>query len=146
MTAEHEQQTPVGIELDALVAVHVMGVKAVYYPGYAKEGKRPPYYIPSGHPWETHAISSKPLPKYSTEIVAAWEVVEAVRKRGWLVRIEHASVSEGVADAGTSAEAEPYWRVAIWTTDAHVPHIAPTVAAAICRAALLATGGTTLAT
>jgi hypothetical protein len=40
------------------------------------------FYIPSGKPWRTHSIDAVPVPRYSTDMAAAWLVVERLRKIG----------------------------------------------------------------
>lgn len=43
------------------------------------------FYIPSGKPWRTHHIDAIPLPRYSSSIAAAWEVVERMKSLGFTV-------------------------------------------------------------
>lgn len=60
-----------GSELDALVAEKVMGLERVMTPGFGMEvGWRP---IHSN-------LGASPLKSYSTDISAAWEVVEKMKQ------------------------------------------------------------------
>ena len=80
---EHEIRKLGSDQLDALVAKHVMGLKvrerstgdAVYLSHYEEDEFGEVYDV-----W-------KRVPRYSTDIATAWEVVEAVQKRGWAMRL-----------------------------------------------------------
>ena len=136
MATEESAPKP-GIELDALVALRVMEIKRLHYPGYAGEGKKVPYYIPSGGPWAANAMTSRPLPKYSTEVAAAWLVVEKLRGR-W--------ARDGSADAPAAfrmeQDDEGAFRVALGVgpDGAELSVTAPSAPEAICRAALEVAG------
>lgn len=62
-----------GRQLDAEIARRVFGIKRLY----GSEGKPwqaddPwPLYIPSGKPWRTHHLDSRPLPRFSSDMDAA---------------------------------------------------------------------------
>lgn len=76
--------------LPSRVAVEVMGhvgALKIFY-GEWDEYKTCPMYIPSGKPRRTHAIDAIPLPPYSTNIGAAWLVVEKMRERGFEMYLE----------------------------------------------------------
>ena len=130
MTTETPEPGP---QLDALVAVRVMGIADLHYFGYAKDGKKVPYYVPSGKPWATHAMDSKPVPRYSTDISAAWQVVEklkGLRAGGGATgaytgfRLEQDGEGNFVVATGSGPDQE------LRTV------VAPTAPEAICRAAL----------
>ena len=122
-----------GPQLDALVAVRVMGIPKLHYFGYAKDGKKVPYYVPSGKPWATHSMDSRPVPRYSTDISAAWQVVEKLKGR-WAgdgspeaaqgFRLEQDGEGNFVVATGTGPDQE------LRTV------VAPSAPEAICRAAL----------
>lgn len=61
--------------LDALIAERVMGWTFVSHNCYVPYGKDTCGYNPSGK-GGFHNDGRMPIPKYSTEIAAAWEVVE----------------------------------------------------------------------
>lgn len=67
-------------EIDALVAEHVMGLWLVdggYVKGYFEiEGIKTPHKIVE-------------IPSFSTDIAAAWGVVERMAQEGWLMSIFH---------------------------------------------------------
>ena len=135
--ATEESSPKAGIELDALVALRVMDIKRLHYPGYAGDGKKVPYYIPSGSSWATHAMTSVPLPKYSTEIAAAWLVVDKMRGR-W-------ATNGSAAAAGVfrlEQDDEGGFRVALGEgpDSAERSVTAPSAPEAICRAALEVVG------
>ena len=68
-----------GRELDAAVAEHVMGWERYGPPGFEYLGN------PRTDP-ETDPDWSR-VPRYSTDIAAAWQVVELMRERGWTMRL-----------------------------------------------------------
>ena len=122
---EHEA----GRCLDAWVARDVMGLEPVLfdepYGGLGKPAGRRGWYIPPVHPVEY----------YSTDIAAAWEVVErsslslVKTKEGWL--------------AGQYDLEEEYLDVEFGVIDGHFSRgyaTADTAYLAICRAALKAVG------
>jgi len=100
-----------GPELDWLVAKHIMGWK---------EGQKILESL-SG----VGILGEKALPRYSTDIAAAWEIVENRRRWGWTWKMT------GITG---------HWRVALY--DEGFNFLAEARAAeltvAICRAALLA--------
>ena len=111
-----------GRELDALVAEKVMGLIA-----YKVQLVAPP---PRVRTMEELQRIGVPLPRYSTNIADAWEVV---RKMG-MVLIENSGEAFGKLDewnvqfVGHDKEGEPHW----------VSESAETVELAICLAALKA--------
>lgn len=79
-----------GRELDKQIIEKIFGVKKVFRPCDTKTANNDNYfgdvddyyYIPSGKPPRTHMIDARPVPHFSTNIAAAWEVVEVFRQ-GW---------------------------------------------------------------
>lgn len=77
-----------GEELDALVAEQVMGV-ALHWERPAIVGNRLEWVRCEASRGELRvADDDKPVPPYSNEIDAAWEVVEHLRNNHFAVRIE----------------------------------------------------------
>lgn len=119
-----------GRELDALVAEKVMGFKVVDDPLVDFNGARYIHKIEvafergphSGHRWPERV---GPLPAYSADIAAAWQVVE----RFWLVQIVRSEVYHEAYEVRIMTETGPE----------HVEE-ANTAPLAICRAALKAVG------
>lgn len=79
MTPAEIDALPAGYELDALVAEKVMG--------WTERDSRGPgghpmrrWFPPQNGPWEWDQDEPKP---YSTDIAAAWEVVEKLATDGW---------------------------------------------------------------
>lgn len=73
-----------GPELDALIAEKVMGLKLHIHRYYGLSGKLEPsgpYLEPQD--WGG-SVPTRPKP-YSTDIAAAWRVVERLRELGWIV-------------------------------------------------------------
>ena len=68
----------IGQELDILVAKELFGIKNIYYEEW-DEDKISPHYIPSGKPWRTHQIDSRPLPRVSTDKLDAWLLWERTK-------------------------------------------------------------------
>jgi hypothetical protein len=99
MTRDEILNMPAGREIDSLIAVRVIDPE-----------------------WEK-VLSA--CPKYSTDIAAAWEVVDKMRKSFWVASL--------VADTNL-------WRVTFYTHTHRKTHEAINESAplAICRAALLA--------
>ena len=85
-----------GRELDALVAEKVMGLRFVWrsqltdHYGY----NAGVWTIPTK--WGTMDLTEEP-PRYSTDIAAAWEVVEKMREDGFLVAL-YRSAGAWIAD------------------------------------------------
>lgn len=77
-----------GRKLDALIAEKVMG-----YPDKLKADKYDNVYRKSGDSWIATAI-----PNYSTEIAAAWEVVEKMRLQGFFTSVTDLSLDSGIED------------------------------------------------
>jgi hypothetical protein len=120
-----------GHELDALVAERVMGWKwcDVRLRGSTNTVRvllppRDGYWRQDGAHDERDFARAAP-PFYSTEIRAAWEVVEALNERGFGVEVFRYGKAEGL---------EREWFVSIGDTEAD----ADTAPLAICRAALKA--------
>ena len=122
MTKDEILNMPAGREIDAEVAVNVMGWTHVaskthcgYSPDY--EGERRAYLWPA-------RLGAKPVPHYSTSIDAAWDVVE--KDFGQLTLWRSRAKPELV-------------KVDFCVGDEHYEAYAPTAPIAICRAALLTT-------
>ena len=136
MTNEEIDRMEAGRELDALVAERVMdwrwlvsqvsGRRALFPPDHAPEwfGRVADGSEPLTDQWDTR------LPHYSTDIAAAWQVVEKMRERWPVVRLE--------------VDVEG-WRVEIHTDEGTPSYYRPvaedyadTWPLAICRVALKA--------
>lgn len=119
-----------GRELDALVAEKVMGWEQVQDP--------PHTYIAYNTP--TGFRLPEEIPAYSTDLNAAWKVVEAMRRRGfWCQMRTPFGTPEQKLDDGCWAGFTPHgtsgWngKPDNWTSAPTAPH-------AICLAALKAVG------
>lgn len=115
-----------GRELDALVAEKVMGLEITK--------------IANGHMWFRDGVTLRsPIPHYSTDIAAAWLVVEKMSSDGWIHEItEHINDSQikCAMFANRSGHYESYersWDDEQWAVSGTAPH-------AICLAALKAVG------
>lgn len=114
-----------GRELDALVAERVMGLTSFKHDGYDGECAK------CGFEWDPHRGgpgTACPIPDpYSTDIAAAWEVVEKLCASGKGFTLEHPGFSPGTPDIHVFASfgMSPYM-------------VAETAPLAICRAALKA--------
>ena len=127
-------------ELDALIAEKVMGMVwwnrgDGYYALLSPDDTAVPYYWTQEKPEVvTDDILTEPLPLYSSEIAAAWEVVERLYDEHWIVGI------------GSLAENPRGWRCELcnmWPDDferapTDIEANGDTAPLAICRAALLA--------
>lgn len=112
-----------GPEIDALIAEKVMGLEV------SREV----------HPFKYHNVEldkerggvwSSPIPAYSTDIAAAWEVVKKIGKP-----IEIRVDADEVSVSNHTCESIP---LPGWNWHQHVLEAAPTAPLAICRAALKA--------
>ncbi len=145
-----------GRELDALIAEKVMGWRWFRFlnkcylipPRNTETGFDPAHVLShwdgegkEGTPdleWTT--LSSYPnfrLRHYSTDIAAAWEVVEKVQANGWTFHVDDVGFNNGI---------EGKWRVLLTeaeTGDKHVFADGDTAPHAICLAALKAMSATT---
>jgi len=123
-----------GRELDVLVAEEVMGFDVVEDPESAICGGS---RVSGGlwviierdyHEWGHKVDQSEP---YSTDIAAAWEVVEKMDERKRWVHIR-SSMDQNLKERGWAVDMGRWWnrtRLGVW---------ARTVPEAICKAALLA--------
>ena len=118
---EHEA----GRELDALVAERVMGWTRVV------RARETLWQSPKAGTWP---IVASRLPHYSTDIAAAWQVVERMRADGWVCEVF----------GSDTANAEGY-SVTLWRPDTSGSSVTQNATAplAICRAALAAIDATT---
>jgi hypothetical protein len=133
-------------EIDALVAEKVMGSRVAWIKpehidrGDGKgmeEGSFEPY------PVMTSGDSLIEAPKYSTDIAAAWEVVERMRGEGWSFRFGNNSCAK---DQNVASFAQG-WRglganilTGEYIYDDNSSMVAETAPLAICKAALKAKG------
>lgn len=149
---------PAGRELDAALAERVMGLRVVhpawpcgYYPDgcsieimHAADDEnrepdswhtelRPIHQVREGDPdnsdTHTYRFLCEVVPAYSTDIAAAWLVVERMRALGWCV-----AINDRMDDP------EPWW--CEFATDGYergAQAWANTMPLAVCRAALAAT-------
>jgi hypothetical protein len=70
-----------GPKLDALIAENVMGWKRQENIAW----RTPHVYLYVDH--NGHIRLPEEVPHYSTDISAAWQVVEAIERRGWFVEV-----------------------------------------------------------
>jgi hypothetical protein len=126
MTRDEILNTPAGRELDALVAEKVMELKVDYEFSDVLE-PRVPFLVDKYDEWGY-------LPNYSTDIAAAWEVVEFLRRKFWSTNIVcwDYSVKWVVTCEYRTGHGEP--KKTLYAD-------ADTAPLAICRAALLAVMG-----
>ena len=138
MNAEDIDKLEAGRELDALIAEKVMGWK--WFLDAANLGSGPQYrYLDEPKQWwnpprlewdgvSKIAIAHRPTeyqpPEYSSDIAAAWEVVEKLREMGFPVHIQCGQYHYGVV--GYRDVLKDEW---VWAKSAPL---------AICRAALKA--------
>ena len=137
--ASNIDKLEVGLDLDMLIAERVMGWKWYHLRAMGgnwinalKSGKVPVDYLPG----KTHAEYQAPYdgPRFSTELAAAWQVVEATRKDTFhLVWIAPERFSYFTPEAKISHQ----WRAAF---DTNYVGRGATQELAICRAALAAVG------
>lgn len=135
-----ETTRPAGRELDALVAEKVMGCRVQHWSGYNSPGTyRCGCGVVCAYP---HGVKDREgqldgdLAYYSTDIAAAWEVVEKLRERGLHLDINNRQACDGVDDMGGA------WWAEFASADYAVggQAFADTAPLAICRAALAAVG------
>ncbi len=124
-------ETPAGRELDALVAEKVMGWKAGTVEHFAS--------IPDT---EEHASTHGLLPRYSTDMNAAWEIVRALQKRGYTLALVQESTNVHrdrwwARFTITFDDLEPVHPDRGWrSASAYVDELNIAASVAICRAAL----------
>lgn len=137
-------EPPAGRDLDALVAERVMGwPPPVYITDEGRDPARPFYawkecHLPHAEDWDCeHAWTCGrhefyPAPPYSTDIAAAWQVVERMQ------RLHHCARWQC-----PNPECEQWTRfIVVLLRDGGIHHCTATEAAErICRAALRAAGG-----
>ncbi len=122
-------ETP-GVRLDSWVNENVMITPPLF--AYNEIGKRAPDYFPGGHKERIaihDRVMSEQVPKYSTDITAAWKVVEAVNSRGWQFCIRLTEDGRVVAESGSACNSSSFF---------HDGDYYETVPEAICKAALMA--------
>lgn len=124
-------------ETDKLIAEKIFGIKKIFCPsdvdelGYMNTSDDY-HFIPSGKPPRTHLIDAQRIPNYSTDIAAAWQIVEqmsASTKEFWTLNY-----------FSTGATVEFFYeggRDRLWQVGNHEAD-AEDMPLAICRAALKA--------
>lgn len=141
MTAADEPRAhEAGQALDAEIQRRVFGTRALYCrygEPWVETDRRSAsdrlFYIPSGKPWRTHHIDAMPVPRYSSDMAAAWLVVERI-------------TDPSFRNLYTPHEPSPTWmppgtRFAYWFDGAALWSMSASDAAeAICRAALAVVG------
>jgi hypothetical protein len=118
---------PAGPEMDALVAKEVIG--------YTVDFEEDQRTDPAGHRvWFILVKGEKArraaIPKFSTDVEAAWKVAAKMRSRGEELSLQHGNMVKGAP--GTAA-----WTARFRNADEFATAVTPSLA--ICRAALLAT-------
>jgi hypothetical protein len=124
MNAEQIRALPAGPKLDRLVAERVMGGR-VHLVSSGARGDRGTLYE---HTSNEGGGGDRPLPHYSSDLAAAWQLVDALSARGARLVLEDWS---GLV---------PAWAALFTLADGHDTGqwAAPSAAEAICRAALAA--------
>lgn len=126
MTDEEIRALPAGRELDALVAEQVMGWKRVEKGHvYFWRTKEMVAELLREHP-DVLAVDYFPCPYFSTEIAAAWEVVEELARRCWHLSLDY-----------PSGNSRWEWMACFRPQPPGSFVYADTAPVAICRAALL---------
>lgn len=118
-----------GPELNAAVAVEVFGWKPAnptHYLGSPIGNMKGPWYAPPGEEQSADAFWPD---GYSTDIAAAWLVVEKMREKDWELLLESPGFEQSVWVATWSHVGEP------WAQESYRGQTAPE---AICNAALSA--------
>ena len=136
------QTITAGRELDALVAERVMGIKPTPITVIDGTGVRADvgtlsssYRLPDGRTGR----EARSLPHYSTDMAAAWQVVEAMERCGLWLMLEHCRFREMF-----DVEPDRFAEAGQWTAHFQTPvnclgsECGDTAALAICRAALAA--------
>jgi len=127
----------VGRELDAAIAERVMGFTRAPVAPHPTDNRAISgvlYYLPNT-PWDRN--QQNVVPYFSSDISAAWQVVECLQKQGCTV------------SANASSDRKSWWAVIYPLTGKYVEsEFCPSAPEAICRAALeiarqRAEGGTT---
>jgi Phage ABA sandwich domain len=119
-----------GARLDSWVQANLMTVPPLF--AYTKMGGPSIDYFPQGHQ-ERIAISDRVMaeevPNYSTDIAAAWKVVETINSRGWPFCIQLTADGRVVAESSSmECNSSDFFNDGRFYT---------TVPEAICKAALL---------
>ena len=132
MTNPNEMQA--GPELDAAIAVEVMEWRRVIED--EEQPDQVPYLV-GPEPGDVHypSVAAKfpdsytfPV-QFSTDIAAAWEVLEKLKDDSWYINVSWNDTIPGV---------ENYWSCWGWRSSDTTKGSAPTAPLAICRAALAA--------
>jgi hypothetical protein len=158
VTTDEIRAMEAGRALDTLIAEHVMGLRVVAHDwpywldpecgGYeaamgrydtdSSEGAGP-VYVPEHGKWPPSIESDldrgewaivKPVPFYSDDIAAAWQVVERLLETGGF-SLERQRYGAAPVPAGM-------WKAYVWGVSGVTKVRADTAPLAICRAALLA--------
>jgi hypothetical protein len=120
-----------GVRLNSWVHENVMTVPPLF--AYTKIGGPTIDYFPEGHQ-ERIAISDRVMaeevPNYSTDIAAAWKVVETINSRGWPFCIQLKADGRVIAESSTmECNSSDFFNDGMFFA---------TIPEAICKAALLA--------
>ena len=117
---------PAGSEMDALVAKEVMGHSVDFEegPSAGGEAKRVWFIVT-----DDERPNRSDIPRYSSDIEAAWKVAKKIQSRGDALSLEHQNMIKGAP--GTAM-----WTA--WFQKSNEVGRAGTPSLAICRAALLA--------
>ena len=111
-------------ELDALVAEKVMSENVLRQPAFvATNAEGEAIEVPA-----VYSLSGGPLPAYSRDIDAAWQVVEMLRSENW--RVSLSEINQFDWNCRFTPE----------DTSAYIYALAPSPALTICLAALLVRG------
>lgn len=141
--SERMTELEAGPELDALIAERVYGHRVVWLRNASD--RRLPWIFDNAtvvydvrgtgmgwvcgitdDNWQVYHRGALILPRYSADVAAAWQVVEALRSWSWLVRVEGVPMGYTVA---FYTHAHPLTRPGAF-------HSAPTLPHAVCLAAL----------
>ncbi|MGD0234317.1 MAG: hypothetical protein ABSC55_07220 [Syntrophorhabdales bacterium] len=117
---------PAGPEMDALVAKEVMGYSVDFEEGHSSTGDaKRVWFIVTGE----NQLSRSKIPKFSTDVEAAWKIGKKMRSRGDALSLQHRNMID-------NAPGTAIWTA--WFGRANDLAWAATPSLAICRAALLA--------
>ncbi|MGE5582771.1 MAG: BC1872 family protein [Bacillota bacterium] len=103
LTPEMIENEPPGVRLDSWVNENVMIVPPLFV--YTEVGEETVDYYPQGHR-ERIAVHDRAManevPKYSTDIAAAWKVVETINGRGWPFSIRLREDGRVITECGSN--------------------------------------------
>jgi hypothetical protein len=121
-------------ELDLTILKNVFGVKKVYYKKWDEQKEFDPEYIPSGKPIKTHAIDAEPIPCFSTNAKACYNLkLYMAKKYWWEIR------SPFYEGQPWFAGLTPHYTTG-WNGEPNNKESGETEMIAVCRSALKASG------